>query len=79
MQHILQHSETYHKPRAVQETLARILSRGVLLSEGEQHRMQRKALNPAFGPNQLRDLTGIFLDKANEVRQILLDSLPHLC
>jgi cytochrome P450 len=39
----------------------------VLIAEGEQHRMQRKLLNPAFGPGQVRDLTGVFLDKANEV------------
>jgi cytochrome P450 len=40
----------------------------VLVAEGAAHRAQRRVLNPAFGPAQLRALTGVFLDKANEVR-----------
>jgi cytochrome P450 len=65
---VLNHSEVYHKPAAAKALLASILGRGVLIAEDAQHRAQRKALNPAFGPGQLRDLTGVFLDKANEVR-----------
>jgi hypothetical protein len=47
--------------------LANVLGEGILVAEDEPHRIQRKALNPAFGPGQLRDLTGVFIDKANEV------------
>lgn len=67
MRHVLNHGDTFHKSTVVRETLARILGRGVLVAEGEQHLKQRRALNPAFGPSQLRNLTGVFLDKANEV------------
>lgn len=65
--HILQRTDIYHKPASTQQILGQLLGWGVLVAEGEQHRIQRKALNPAFGPGQLRDLTGIFLNKANEV------------
>jgi cytochrome P450 len=69
--HILQRTDIYHKPASTQQILGRLLGWGVLVAEGEQHRVQRKALNPAFGPGQLRDLTGIFLDKANEVSLLI--------
>jgi cytochrome P450 len=80
MHHILYNTDTYHKPSGVQRGLAQVLGSGVIVAEGERHRLQRKALNPAFGPGQLRDLTGIFLDKANEVRHVphLFISLPML-
>jgi cytochrome P450 len=77
IQHILQDSDAYHKPSTTRAALTHLVGRGVLVTEGDQHRMQRKALNPAFGPGQLRDLTGIFLDKANEVRSIF--SVRALC
>jgi cytochrome P450 len=65
--HILQRPDIYEKSPNVRRALSQFLGRGVLVAEGEQHRIQRKALNPAFGSNQIRELTGIFLDKANEV------------
>jgi cytochrome P450 len=45
-----------------------MMGEGVLIAEGDKHRAQRRLMNPAFGPGQVRELTGIFLDKANEVR-----------
>jgi hypothetical protein len=66
--HILHRTDVYQKPEMMQKIIERMLGRGVLVAEGEAHRIQRKALNPAFGPGQLRDLTGVMLDKSNEVR-----------
>jgi hypothetical protein len=40
---------------------------GVLATEGDKHKKQRRILSPAFGPAQIRQLSGIFLAKANEV------------
>jgi cytochrome P450 len=63
--------DAFHKPPAVRELLAHMLGRGVLVAEGAAHRAQRRALAPAFAPAQLRRLTGVFLDKANEVRLVI--------
>jgi cytochrome P450 len=52
----------------VRRFLGRALGWGVLVAEGAPHRAQRRVLNPAFGPAQVRELSGIFLDKSNEVR-----------
>jgi cytochrome P450 len=65
--HILHRSDVYEKPMAMRVAYSHIMGWGVLTSEGEHHRLQRKALNPAFGAAHIRNLTGIFLDKANQV------------
>jgi cytochrome P450 len=62
-------TDVYEKPAASRRMLTQMMGVGVLVAEGETHRIQRKALNPAFGAVQIRELTGIMLDKANEVRR----------
>ncbi|KAI0656492.1 cytochrome P450 [Cubamyces menziesii] len=72
--HILTHDAVYQKPYAVRTFIAEMLGTGTLLSEGEQHRRQvsRKFLdNPAFGPLQIREFTGLFVKKACQLRDIL--------
>ncbi|KAI0767221.1 cytochrome P450 [Fomes fomentarius] len=68
--YILTHSAEYQKPSAARRSLAKILGKGVLFVEDEQHRQQRRVMNPAFGPSQIRELTGIFVDKAIELRDV---------
>ncbi|KAI0329991.1 cytochrome P450 [Cubamyces sp. BRFM 1775] len=68
LNHILTHSADYQKPEDARRNLARILGRGVLFTEGDQHRQQRRILNPAFGPAQIRELTEIFVQKSAELR-----------
>ncbi|KAH9885221.1 cytochrome P450 [Cubamyces lactineus] len=68
LNHILTHSADYQKPEDARRNLAKILGRGVLFTEGEQHRQQRRILNPAFGPAQIRQLTDIFVQKSAELR-----------
>jgi cytochrome P450 len=68
----------YEKPPPTRFELGRILGYGILVSEGAIHRNQRRVLNPAFGPAQIRDLTGIFLDKANEVCAYCSAASAHL-
>jgi cytochrome P450 len=74
---ILSRTDTFQKPPQAQRFLGAILGPGVLVAEGSAHRAQRRILNPAFGPAQLRALTGIFLDKANEVRPLFLASSQY--
>ncbi|THU90836.1 cytochrome P450 [Dendrothele bispora CBS 962.96] len=67
--HILRYSEeVYHKPDATRATIGQLIGNGVLVVEGEEHKMQRKVMNPAFGPVQVRALTEIFVDKSLELR-----------
>ncbi|KAH9483580.1 Cytochrome P450 monooxygenase 205 [Psilocybe cubensis] len=64
--HILVNSYDYPKPESAVYNIKRILGEGVLLVEGDIHKQQ----NPAFGPQQIRELTEIFIEKAIQLRDI---------
>ncbi|KAI3332199.1 cytochrome P450 [Xylariaceae sp. AK1471] len=66
-------TKNYHfqKPRALRYNIGRILGVGVLLAEGDQHRLQRKNLMPAFAFRHIKDLYPIFWAKTREVVQAM--------
>ncbi|KAG5639166.1 hypothetical protein H0H81_006070 [Sphagnurus paluster] len=67
LNHILMNTDIYQKPEITRYNMARILGAGVLVVEGDKHKYQRKVMNPAFGPSQVRELTEIFVAKSIEV------------
>lgn len=70
LNHILMNTDIYQKPEITRYNMARILGAGVLVVEGDKHKYQRKVMNPAFGPSQVRELTEIFVAKSIELRDI---------
>ncbi|KDQ20465.1 hypothetical protein BOTBODRAFT_26477 [Botryobasidium botryosum FD-172 SS1] len=67
--HILHRAvENYPKPWQSRAIIARLIGEGLFVSEGDQHKRQRKILNPAFSGQSLRDLIPTFVDKAEELR-----------
>jgi len=70
LNHVLMNSYDYQKPAPARFNLAEILGDGVLVTEGDKHKQQRKVMNPAFGQAQIRDLTEIFVDKSLQLRDI---------
>ncbi|THV06948.1 cytochrome P450 [Dendrothele bispora CBS 962.96] len=78
IQHILKHSEDiYHRPEQARFSLSRLLGNGVLVTEGDKHRMQRRVMNPAFGPVQVRALTEIFMAKSLELRDYWMKEIQN--
>ncbi|KAJ6566430.1 cytochrome P450 [Mycena capillaripes] len=73
IQHILSNSYLYQKPILDAYLLGRLVGQGVLVVEGDVHKKQRKIMNPAFGPAQLRALTEIFVEKFRELRDMWAD------
>ncbi|KAF8451154.1 cytochrome P450 [Boletus edulis BED1] len=69
--HVITHTSDYQKPPSVQYTLSQMLGKGILIVEGAQHRQQRRIMNPAFGPAQIRALTDIFLEKSVRLCDVL--------
>ncbi|KAG1797326.1 cytochrome P450 [Suillus plorans] len=58
------------------------IGRGVLWADGESHKRQRKALNPAFTAAAIRSLTSVFHDAAHKTviawdREIELNQRTH--
>ncbi|KAF7792239.1 hypothetical protein EIP86_003275 [Pleurotus ostreatoroseus] len=77
LNHILTHSVEFQKPEQGRYHLAKTVGPGVLVAEGEQHRLQRRVLNPAFGPAQIRELTYIFLEKSIELRNVIASQVAN--
>jgi len=77
LNHVLTHSVDYQKPQEARDGLSRLLGDGILVTEGEKHRQQRRVLNPSFGPPSIRNLTPIFFQKAQQLRDIWADQLPE--
>ncbi|KAJ7912531.1 cytochrome P450 [Mycena leptocephala] len=67
LNHFLTNSNIYQKPESARYNLARMLGRGILVSEGEEHRQQRKVMRLE---HQIRELTEIFVAKSAELRDI---------
>ncbi|KAI0010982.1 cytochrome P450 [Xylariaceae sp. FL0662B] len=61
----------FQKPSTVRFGLGRILGVGVLLAEGDEHKLQRKNLMPAFAYRHIKDLYPSFWEKGREVVQAL--------
>ncbi|KAF9067730.1 cytochrome P450 [Rhodocollybia butyracea] len=68
--HILKNDHDYEKPGSARYLLSRILENGVLVTEGEHHKLQRRVMNPAFGSTQVRQLIDIFYAKALLLRDV---------
>ncbi|KAJ7611688.1 cytochrome P450 [Roridomyces roridus] len=68
LNHFLTNSYIYQRPEPGRYSLGRIVGPGVLVTEEDQHKSQRRIMNPAFGAAQVRELTGIFVDKSLELR-----------
>ncbi|EIW75992.1 cytochrome P450 [Coniophora puteana RWD-64-598 SS2] len=75
LSHILLNTYDYPRSDEARFRLARIMGHGLLFAEGDQHKLQRKVMNPAFGPIQLRELTQIFVEKSNLLRDAWLSEI----
>ncbi|KAF8466991.1 cytochrome P450 [Kalaharituber pfeilii] len=69
-------SYVFHKPELVQNTIAQILgATGILFSEGEQHKIQRRHMLPAFSYRHLRELIPTFWEKSLELIEAMGDKV----
>ncbi|KAG5642330.1 hypothetical protein DXG03_003005 [Asterophora parasitica] len=72
LNHILMKTDIYQKADATRYILSSIVGAGVLVVEGDKHKQQRKVMNPAFSPSQIRELTQIFVAKSIQLRDVLV-------
>ncbi|TWU77868.1 hypothetical protein ED733_004054 [Metarhizium rileyi] len=64
-------SYQFKRPDIVRRLLAPILGVGILLTEGDVHKVQRRNLMPAFAFRHVKDLYPVFWRKAREVVQAM--------
>ncbi|KAJ6511232.1 cytochrome P450 [Mycena vulgaris] len=71
LNHILLNDSLYQKGPIERTTLKHFLGdASLLVVETDEHKRQRRILNPAFGLAQIRELTGIFNQKSTQLRDI---------
>jgi cytochrome P450 len=56
----------YNQTQFNKSVVRTTIGRGVLWADGESHKRQRKALNPAFSAAAIRSLTSVFYDAAHK-------------
>ncbi|GAA6004161.1 cytochrome P450 [Rhodotorula paludigena] len=72
---LLSNCYDYPKPEEVRGDLAMILGKGILFAEGDDHRRQRRIMNPSFGPAHLRELTPVFFEHSHRLREVLTEAI----
>ncbi|KAJ6533502.1 cytochrome P450 [Mycena capillaripes] len=70
LNHVLTNHHIYQRPPHSRYLLSLIVGPGVLVTEKDVHRRQRRVMNPAFGPPQIKELTPIFVEKSLELRNM---------
>ncbi|KAJ7116118.1 cytochrome P450 [Mycena crocata] len=74
--HVLFNSNIYQKTAPARYFLGRIAGpSGLTAAEGELHKRERKIMAPAFGYPQVRELTSIFIQKSQQLRDIWTDEI----
>lgn len=68
-------SYDFIKPVQIRRGIGRLLGIGVLLAEGDEHKMQRKNLMPAFAFRHVKDLYPVFWSKAREAVQAMMQEV----
>ncbi|KAJ7617996.1 cytochrome P450 [Roridomyces roridus] len=73
--HIVMNNAIYQKPTSNLDVTRSLLGNGLLSVEKEEHKRQRRIMNQAFVPSQIRLLTELFTEKAIQLREIWEDQL----
>jgi cytochrome P450 len=71
---LVTNSYSFEKPKSMVGPLARVTGYGVLLAEGDEHKVQRRNLMPAFAFRHIKDLYPLFWSKTREVVQAMTAS-----
>lgn len=70
LSHVVSAPDIFKRPESERNGIKKFFGEGVLYAEGQQHRDQRRIINPSFGFSQVRDMTEVFLDKAAQLCEI---------
>ena len=63
------------KPGQLRAGLGRLLGVGILLAEGDEHKLQRKNLMPAFAFRHIKDLYPVFWQKSREMTEEIVKAM----
>jgi cytochrome P450 len=70
--HLYRHEDTWVMFPEMRTLLSRVMGAGVMTTEHDQHRRQRRVLKPAFNAGSIKNLTPTIYDKAWEMQAKLV-------
>ena len=68
---LINHPYDYVKPELGRKFLEQTIGKGLIVAEGNEHKLQRKSVTPAFSGKHVRDLVPVFWKKATELVDVL--------
>lgn len=71
LSYVLSNAYNFPKPAGTRSALSTILGDGVLTTEGQQHKYQRKLVNPTFNQSSVRAYTPLFHRHARALATVL--------
>ncbi|WWC60827.1 uncharacterized protein I303_103403 [Kwoniella dejecticola CBS 10117] len=70
LSHVLNHSQIYFKSPLLRNLVRRYMKEGLIVAEGERHKIQRKVAQRLFSRNGLRGMSEAVEEKAVQLRDI---------
>lgn len=71
LSHVLQHTNIYTKSDLLRDLVRRYMKEGLIVAEGERHKVQRKVSQKLFSMGGLKSMGQIVQDKSNQVSHSL--------
>lgn len=72
------HADDFEKPWGIRAFLARAIGWGLILAEGHEHKVQKRALTPGFNIRRIRELYGLMWEKTQIfLREVEKDVQKH--
>ncbi|PKB93034.1 cytochrome P450, partial [Rhizophagus irregularis] len=71
----LNHVYDYIKPPEMWNDFVKIIGRGLVLAESEEHKRQRKMMNPAFAHNNIKEMVPTFIRVASTLKELIEDKI----
>lgn len=86
VQHVYSNSYTFIRQKQNRDILRLIFGPGLVVADGDDHKRQRRVLQPAFGIAQLKALFPVFLRHSQKVNHPItlsvaanMLSIAHVC
>ena len=76
IQHIYANSQSFVRQKHSQNLLRMLFGPALAIADSDDHRRQRKIMQPAFGTPQLRNLFPVFIRHTQKVSQSSAKSHP---
>ncbi|PKK55515.1 cytochrome P450 [Rhizophagus irregularis] len=71
----LNHVYDFIKPPEMWNDFVLIIGRGLVLAENEDHKRQRKMMNPVFAHNNIKEMVPTFIRVASTLKELIEDKI----